>query len=352
MTTRTACSSFDENVPMHGKAMKTDAIMAESKKRPALRDLSNRQPAGPQTRTAKAALANPLSNELRDKLTLATSRPFKVEEPVRREVGILDCDFEDEMQNAEYAPDIYRNLWKAEGNYSVLPSYMTQQADINERMRSILVDWLVDVHLKFKLRTETLFLTVHVIDRYLAKEQTTRNKLQLVGCTAMLVAAKYEEIYAPEVRDFVYISDKAYTREEIIAMEAKILNALDWDLCGATPWNFHHRFCSAGRLDEKTRLTAEYLMERYLQEIKSLHHLPSKVTAGAVSLALRLNGLPTWNSDLAKYTRYSEDSLRAVQAELLDCAKRAPNSSLKAVFRKFSHAKFSEVALLPLPDAL
>ena len=87
---------------------------------------------------------------------------------------------------------------------------------------------------------------------------------------------------------------QAYTREEIIAMEAKILNALDWDLCGATPWNFHHRFCSAGRLDEKTRLTAEYLMERYLQEIKSLHHLPSKVTAGAVSLALRLNGLPTW----------------------------------------------------------
>jgi hypothetical protein len=85
---------------------------------------------------------------------------------------------------------------------------MAQQADINERMRSILVDWLVDVHLKFKLRTETLFLTVHIIDRYLAKEQTTRNKLQLVGCTAMLIAAKYEEIYAPEVRDFVYISDK------------------------------------------------------------------------------------------------------------------------------------------------
>lgn len=105
------------------------------------------------------------------------------------------------------------NKIRIQGNYSVLPSYMTQQADINERMRSILVDWLVDVHLKFKLRTETLFLTVHVIDRYLAKEQTTRNKLQLVGCTAMLVAAKYEEIYAPEVRDFVYISDKVRTRQ-------------------------------------------------------------------------------------------------------------------------------------------
>jgi hypothetical protein len=58
------------------------------------------------------------------------------------------------------------------------------------------------------------------------------------------------------------------------------------------------------------------------------------------------------NADLAKYTRYSEDSLRPLKAELLDCALRAPNSSLKAVHRKFSHAKFSEVASLPLPDAL
>jgi cyclin B len=69
-----------------------------------------------------------------------------------------------------------------------MPNYTEKQADINERMRSILVDWLVDVHLKFKLRSETLFLTVHIIDRYLSKEQTTRNKLQLVGVTAMLIA--------------------------------------------------------------------------------------------------------------------------------------------------------------------
>jgi cyclin B len=290
------------------------------------------------TRTAKVALGKPLSSELRDKLSLGIDRPFKLDEPAAG--GILDTNFEDEMQNAEYAADIYRNLWKAEvrrfvhaircsafaihmvsqGNYSVSPNYMTQQADINERMRSILVDWLVDVHLKFKLRVETLFLTVHIIDRYLVKEQTTRNKLQLVGCTAMLVAAKYEEIYAPEVRDFVYISDKvctrcpslvvtsmshhhhmtgrsqAYTREEIIAMEGKILNAIDWDLNGATPCSFFQRFCLAGQLDEKTKLTAQYLMERYLQELKSVQHLPSKIAAAAVSLALQINQLPSWVS--------------------------------------------------------
>ena len=202
------------------------------------------------TRTAKVALGKPLSSELRDRLSLGIDRPFKLDEPAAG--GILDTNFDDEMQNAEYAADVYRNLWKAEvrrfvhaircsafaihmvsqGNYSVSPNYMTQQADINERMRSILVDWLVDVHLKFKLRVETLFLTEHIIDRYLVKEQTTRNKLQLVGCTAMLVAAKYEEIYAPEVRDFVYISDKVCTMSLLGSDIDVASSSHDWSFAG------------------------------------------------------------------------------------------------------------------------
>jgi hypothetical protein len=86
-------------------------------------------------------------------------------------------------------------------------------------MRAILIDWLIEVHLKFKLLPETLFLTVNLIDRFLEKAVIQRTKLQLVGVTSMLIASKYEEIYAPEVRDFVYITDKAYSKEEILKME-------------------------------------------------------------------------------------------------------------------------------------
>jgi hypothetical protein len=83
-------------------------------------------------------------------------------------------------------------------------------------------------------------------------------------------------------------------------MEGKILNVLDWDLNGATACSFHARFCSAGQLDETTKLTAQYLMERYLQEFKSVAHLPSKIAAGAVSLALRINQSPSWVAALSK----------------------------------------------------
>ncbi len=110
-------------------------------------------------------------------------------------------------------------------------------------MRAILIDWLIEVHLKFKLLPETLFLTVNIIDRYLEKEQVQRTKLQLVGVTSMLIASKYEEIYAPEVRDFVYITDKAYSKEEILKMEFKIITALDFNLTFASSYRFIERFC-------------------------------------------------------------------------------------------------------------
>ena len=107
---------------------------------------------------------------------------------------------------------------------------MEKQEDINEKMRAILVDWLVEVHLKFKLVPESLYLTVNLIDRFLEKEQVNRQKLQLIGVTAMLIACKYEEIYPPIVKDFVYITDNAYSKEEILETERLMLQTLDFDI--------------------------------------------------------------------------------------------------------------------------
>ena len=84
---------------------------------------------------------------------------------------------------------------------------MSKQIDINEKMRGILVDWLIEVHLRFNLMPETLFLTINIIDRYLEKVQIRRTRLQLVAVAALLIACKYEEIYIPEMKDFVFISD-------------------------------------------------------------------------------------------------------------------------------------------------
>lgn len=100
------------------------------------------------------------------------------------------------------------------------------QQDVNAHMRGILVDWLVEVAQEYKLVSETLFLAVNYIDRFLSCEVAPRRKLQLVGITCMLIAAKYEEIYAPQIEDFCYITDNTYSREEVIAMEQQVSNGI------------------------------------------------------------------------------------------------------------------------------
>ena len=130
------------------------------------------------------------------------------------------------------------------------PNYMNRQNDVNEKMRGILVDWIIEVHLKFKLLPETLFLTVGLIDRYLEKTQIMRTKLQLVAVSAMLIASKYEEIYAPEVRDFVFITDNAYTREEILTMEMSILTTLQFNITSPSAFRFLERFRQVAKLDD------------------------------------------------------------------------------------------------------
>ena len=109
-----------------------------------------------------------------------------------------------------YLSDIHRLYQETEGLKHASASYMSKQTDINAKMRAILIDWLVEVHLKFKLVAETLYLTVSLIDRFLEREQIPRNKLQLVGVTAMFVACKYEEVFPPACSDFVFVSDKLY----------------------------------------------------------------------------------------------------------------------------------------------
>jgi transcription initiation factor TFIIIB Brf1 subunit/transcription initiation factor TFIIB len=176
-------------------------------------------------------------------------------------------------------------------------AYMTVQSDINSKMRAILVDWLVDVHYKYALLPQTLHIAVLLIDRFLEKNQKLkRQKLQLVGVTAMFVAAKYEEIYPPEAEDFVKITDNAYTREELFGMERELLAGIKYRVTFPTAYQFMKRFVKAARTkDDRVEHFAHYVIDRSLQEIKLLKYTPSLVAAAAVHIAkTQMGELPAW----------------------------------------------------------
>ena len=229
------------------------------------------------------------------------------------------------------------------------PTYMKNQADINEKMRAILIDWLVEVHLKFKLMPETMYLTVNIIDRFLEKKQVIRQKLQLVGVTAMLLASKYEEIYAPEVRDFVYITDKAYTKEQILQMEATMLNTLEFRITVPTAYVFTNRFLkvAGAAADAKVSHFATFLAERMLQEAKVLNYTPSMMAAATVNVALRTvrGRAGAWDRKLELYSGYTQDALRACIKDVEELIAN-PANTLKAVSKKYALPKFSEVSTL------
>lgn len=111
-------------------------------------------------------------------------------------------------------------------------------------MRAILIDWLVDIHWKFKLVPDTLYLTVNLIDRFIERKPVSREKLQLVGSAAMYIASKYEEIYPPELGDFVFSGDNSYTKQEILSMEGEIVDSIGFELAYSSPFRFLERYSS------------------------------------------------------------------------------------------------------------
>ena len=243
----------------------------------------------------------------------------------------------------EYIPEIFEHLKQTEFDFLPSSCYMKQQTDINEKMRGILIDWLVEVHLKFKLLPETLFLAVNLIDRYLELKHIMRNRLQLVGVTAMLIACKYEEIYAPEIRDFVYITDKAYTKEEILQMENDMLATLQYNITVPSSFRYLEVYNYFLKMDESSFMFCRYLLELFLVDYKMLKHNPSLLASSTVYITLRITKKENIDK-ISQLTNYSEDTLRDCAKDICLILDNVEKASLQAVKKKFSLTKFLEVA--------
>ncbi|GKY91752.1 hypothetical protein MPSEU_000146900 [Mayamaea pseudoterrestris] len=256
---------------------------------------------------------------------------------------IDERDKEDPLCVTAYVDEMYDYFRGKEESTSVRPVYMESQKHINERMRSILIDWLVEVHLKFKLVPETLYLTVNLIDRYLERQEVTRPRLQLVGVTCLLIASKYEEIYPPELRDLVYICDRAYTRQDIIEMEETVLKALAYNITIPSAHVFLVRHLKAGHADKKIVQLSCYILDGTLQSYNLLHYLPSQLAAAAVFIARRSVGRNGWSATMVKYADYFEEEIIPVARAIL-AEKANSNQELRAVNKKYSSQRYGGVA--------
>ncbi|XP_028993740.1 G2/mitotic-specific cyclin-B3 isoform X2 [Betta splendens] len=257
---------------------------------------------------------------------------------------------EDSYMCPEYAKDIFDYLKQREEKF-VLCNYMPQQPSLNSEMRAILIDWLVEVQENFELYHETLYLAVKMTDHYLSQTPIHREMLQLVGSTTMLIASKFEERSPPCVDDFLYICDDAYKKEELISMEASILQTLSFDINIPIPYRFLRRYAKCVSAGIDTLTLARYYCEMSLLEMELVVQRGSLVASACLLMALVTKDLGGWSPILQFHSGYQVSDVAPVARKLYSMLCTPPDDKLKAIRNKYSHKVFFEVATLPLVNS-
>lgn len=215
----------------------------------------------------------------------------------------IDDETWDTTMVAEYGDEIFQYMRELENKMLPNAHYMDNQAEIQWSMRSVLMDWLVQVHQRFGLLPETLFLCCNYIDRFLSCKIVSLGKLQLVGATAIFVAAKYEEINCPSVQEIVYMVDNGYTVDEILKAERFMLSMLQFELGWPGPMSFLRRISKADDYDLETRTVAKYFLELTIMDERFVGSPPSFLAAGAHCLARMMLKKGHWVSEPVKILR-------------------------------------------------
>ncbi|XP_067312613.1 cyclin-A2 [Pseudorasbora parva] len=254
---------------------------------------------------------------------------------------------------SDYAAEIHTHLREMEVKSKPKAGYMKKQPDITNSMRAILVDWLVEVGEEYKLQNETLYLAVNYIDRFLSSMSVLRGKLQLVGTAAMLLASKFEEIYPPEVAEFVYITDDTYTKKQVLRMEHLVLTVLSFDLAAPTINQFLTQYFLHQPVSSKVESLSMFLGELSLIDCDPfLKYLPSQTAAAAFILANHILASGSWSKALVEMTGYTLEDLMPCIQDLHQTYLGAAQHAQQAVREKYKGSKYHEVSLIEPPEKL
>ncbi|XP_061565594.1 G2/mitotic-specific cyclin-B3 [Cololabis saira] len=341
---------------------KTNSTSVPTKNRANLKKSVSVSSEGTSTERDRTDSEEDKEEELQSGIVASEDEPTSVSPRAPRDVPVhlqkqqIPKEFDIDSENSEdcymcpeYAKDIFDYLKQREEKF-VLCNYMPKQPSLNAEMRAILIDWLVEVQENFELYHETLYLAVKMTDHYLSKTPVHKEMLQLVGSTAMLIASKFEERSPPCVDDFLYICDDAYKREELISMEANILQTLSFDINIPIPYRFLRRYAKCVSAGMDTLTLARYFCEMSLMDVDLVWKRGSLLASACLLMALLTKDLGGWSPILQFHSGYQTSDLAPVVRSLHQMLLAPVDEKLKAIRNKYSHKVFFEVASLPLVD--
>jgi len=276
-------------------------------------------------------------------------------------------DVSGDMCCQEFSTEIYLYMLRRELKFLPDPAYMNKQPEINSKMRAMLVDWLIDVGIEYELENETVFLTISYIDQFLSSLTISLQNFQLLGTAALFIASKYEEIYPPELKDFIFVTDDAYTKLQMLSMEKVILKSLNFSVSPPTIFYFLKYFLTKLSLPIYVQYFAEYLcFLSLLHTDPFLSYSPSDIAISSIILALHTYTLTDVINldDFKELTKIhfcldDEGKLSNAKAILIrqSCVnamyklqKTASEDAQQAVYTKYSSEKYLSVANVEIAD--
>ena len=251
--------------------------------------------------------------------------------------------------NGEYINELYSNLLDEEKTLNSKPKYgyMTFQTDINEKMRAILIDWIIVVHDKFHLKSQTLYQTIWLIDTYLSRKFIKRSDFQLLGLGCLYIACKFQEVYYPQLKDCVEETDGAYTKEDLLRIEKDILKTNNYNLLPPSPEDFYNIISKYFGFNEKQYYLGKYFMESSLIDYNMIKYSPSVIAVSCSYIVMKFFGISNYKKLYS--TRIIRENcpqkiIKDTARALCFLVNNLNSSEFKAVKEKYLNEKYFKVA--------
>lgn len=260
-------------------------------------------------------------------------------------IGGLETKIRKEEENID---EIFINLIHEEkkNKYPINPNYLDYQPEINNRMRIILIDWIVEIHYKLRLKEETFYTTIYIIDAYLSQKIITKNNFQLLGITSLLIASKLNEMNVERIQNYSFFAGNAYNKEEIINMELDISKTLDYNFLITTPI---HLFQLIGikfslKEDEYKYKFGEFLIQSFLMSSKSFKYKNSIISYSSLYLLMKLfklkNSLVQLFNWINEFSVNDYEIIKKCSNDICQVISEIINSNIKSTIKKYFCEKF------------
>ena len=296
----------------------------------------------------------PIQNENDNVKIIKKEKPKEKEKQKEKpDYFYLNFNFQNNQDNisyvGEYLEEIYMNLLLEENQSTIKPKYgyMANQPEINEIMRAILIDWIIDVHLRFNLRQDTLFMTIWLIDTYLSFAFIQRDKLQLLGITCLLISGKSHEIYYPQHNKLLEMTDNAYIKEEMLTMENEILKKLNFFIVCPNPIDFYNILSKMFNFEKKQYYLGNYFIEAALVNYPILKYSSSVIASSCAYLVMKyykIDGYQILYNNFIVNEKCPEDVIKDAAKEIYFLVDNLSKSKFKSVKKKFSLTQFENVS--------